>query len=552
MNRVALLLASTLSGVVLLSAAGASADTLTATSCDSLYGLAAGTMGTAASEKYFNPTTCAAYQYLLTRYVGGGGQGVTGLANPQVQGITMLNPTFAVNLANLMKAAESAGYPLKIESAYRTCAGQLKVNPRGYGGNCDLAPHTKGIAADFIYPDNGAKDECSSPAHDWLHQNASTYHLGLYNDLHTYVGGECNHVEATSGSTSGTPGPGGGSGAPQIHIPTPTPNPNITTTPGLGGPTLSGQVLAQDYECLVSTYPQPFYVTIAAGTPIPSYCLTGTIPQSPNTSAPYCSGTELIYSSGSAMSAQQCPYGCSYGMCMQASQQQPATAPSSPSSPTSGGSAPVSSGSTQPGVPGITTTPTVTTSTITSPTLLPSTGTSSAALLQALANPNQNSPATASTSVGTSLTNSILQQLSPSIAGVTYATPASSLFDPRLESGHGGSNPPTIGSSGFVTTTGSGYDIRTGTSPDNTVVQSAAGSPTQHADTFLSNDLDTGVMPYSGAPAGDTNKTRANTTQAMSILVGLKADLFGALQFLTSLLHLHSSTPAPALEQGGE
>ena len=86
----------------------AHADTLNATSCDTLYGLPTGTISTAASLQYMNPTVCAAYQDLISRY-NPGGCSATGFSNAKVQGITSLNNTFATNLDTMLKAADAAG-----------------------------------------------------------------------------------------------------------------------------------------------------------------------------------------------------------------------------------------------------------------------------------------------------------------------------------------------------------------------------------------------------------------------------------------------------------
>ncbi|MBM3271852.1 hypothetical protein FJY94_01030 [Candidatus Kaiserbacteria bacterium] len=151
-----------------------------------------------------------AKQFLITRYDPGPGSSI-GLSNPKRDGIMKLNDDFAVRLATMMKAGPST---LRIISAYRTCEGQLAVNPNGYGGDCSRAPHTHGIAVDFNY----GKNECSGATYQWVEQNAPRYNLGLYNQLHRrYVAGECNHIEPRGGVAGGTPGTPGTGATPSAQ-----------------------------------------------------------------------------------------------------------------------------------------------------------------------------------------------------------------------------------------------------------------------------------------------------------------------------------------------
>jgi hypothetical protein len=551
--------------------------TLDSTICNQLYGLPAGTIATAVSQQYFNPTSCAAYQFLITRYIGANGQGTKGLANPQVAGITSLNSTFATNLSNLMHAADAAGYRFLITSAYRTCAGQLAVNPTGYGGDCSKAVHTKGVAADFQYPDGGAKDECTGTAHDWLHKNADSYHIGLYDDLHSYVAGECNHVESTTAS-NGTLGPGAKTTAPTTPLQTITNalgitnantqqcppgytlqggicvdqsaqqsvqgDSNIYSIPGLGSTPQAGQVLSQDYPCLVTTNPI-YYIIIPAGTAIPPGCLNGASSVQNTTPQPCPPGYTLLggFCTQGPQSMQQIP---------QQSSQPGAGAGSSAVSgpvPTSAGiqASKNSTGNVA---------NQVSTSVITSPTLVPNLGTSTLALIQALANPPV---ATQNTATNTPIILSgaaidISQLQASGIPGVTYAQPTSNITGASGLNGNYGGNNSTVGNNGITTSAGTGYNTSDGTHSGTPITTGSANiiamtqTPTG-ADTFGpdTNKSSAGSIPSSSAAPN----VLTNTFNSTLVILGvLKNEILGALNFLSNYMH-----PAPSYvpkQTGGE
>jgi len=580
--------------LLLASAIFAHADTLTATSCDSLFNLPTGTISTASSAQYLNPTTCAAYQDLIKRYNPGTCSAV-GFSNAKVQGITSLNPTFAVNLDNMLKAGDAAGYHMMINSAFRSVAGEQCANPHGFGGNYSLSMHTKGLAADLQFPnDPNSRGGCdvgeNSAAYLWVQQNDSTYHLGPYDQLHGHVNNECNHVEAISGSTSGGIGPGGGATS-NTGMPQSTTAPAPYTTPGLGSTQapVPGQIMNQDYYCMISANPI-VTVSVPAGTPFPSGCLNGA--QSSSILQPYCSGNTIVYNyNGITTTGQACPFGCSNGACTQqcpagyisqngqcsptAQSTQPIGTGSSGSSPVSNGSSGQTSqtsgtsGSTQSssGTTGSSqtqtsgTTPTVNTSTITAPHLIANTGSSSQSFINSLLNP-QITGATTTTptsSTGTSVQNLLNSLMNPEITPGTSATtsPAS------ITLGTAGSNitqtePTTIPGVTVATPTSLYFQSGTIANGSNGNTNGNSGA-LPSADTFVSNNL-------SNTPVGSVTPTTQNTftSNALSILAGLKADLIGALQFLGSFINHQSSNPAPSstplgqqqiqpqLQQGGE
>ena len=299
------------------------APMLDSTLCNQLYGLPAGTIATTVSQQYLNPAVCAAMNDLISRYNPGSASSI-GLTNAKVQGITSLNSAFALNLDNMLKAADAAGYHITINSAYRTVAGEAAANPTA-AKNGFVSMHSKGLAADLQYPNDGnVLHECDgagtnlSPAYKWVSMNAGSYNIGLYDQLHSHVNGECNHVEAKS--SDGTQGPGNPGGA-GISVPQTTQTP-IYSIPGLGStPTtgMPGQISNQDSYCIVSTDPL-VTVPVPAGTPFPSGCFNSA--QTSSILQSYCSGNTIVYNfSGNPSAGQTCPAGCMNGACMQVNQQ---------------------------------------------------------------------------------------------------------------------------------------------------------------------------------------------------------------------------------------
>ncbi len=143
-----------------------------------------------------------AKQDLLPRYQPGGDSMKCG-ANIVTEGITRLNPNFAVRLANMLKNAEAAtGSKFGINSAYRCPEAQLSANPNGYGGNPYGSPHVRGLAVDLIYPGGGTKYDCSSPGYQWvIAHSQKEFGIAQYDQIHNHVNGECNHIEDTTGAT---------------------------------------------------------------------------------------------------------------------------------------------------------------------------------------------------------------------------------------------------------------------------------------------------------------------------------------------------------------
>src|SRR3989338_8768406 len=158
--------------------------------CDKLFNLPQGTITRAADAKVMSPEVCAAYQFLISRYTPGP-RSSKGLSNPKVDGITGLNPDFAVALARMLNAAPY----MMINSAYRTKEGQGSVNPD--------SNHTYGCAVDLGY----AQSNCgSSQCQFVLREGPSTYGL----QIRMKYDPEWNHVEPVNVQQCRAKGPGGG------------------------------------------------------------------------------------------------------------------------------------------------------------------------------------------------------------------------------------------------------------------------------------------------------------------------------------------------------
>lgn len=174
--------------------------------------------------KYLNEKKCQAYLHLKSVYVPGG----CSATYDAKDGITSLNYQFAENLYNMLQAAKSAGYILKITSAYRRPEAQKCANPNGFGGDPNGSLHTKGLAADLQYPDalgtsaKGCDVGSTSPSYEWIKTNGSKFGVNLYNQNghRTYVKGECNHVEIINpDAASGGLGPSGVGTGPIAQTP---------------------------------------------------------------------------------------------------------------------------------------------------------------------------------------------------------------------------------------------------------------------------------------------------------------------------------------------
>jgi len=179
--------------------------------CNQLFGFQKGTILMEDAKKTMNPEVCEAYAFLISRYNPGPRSSV-GLANPRVEGITKLNPDFAVALAKMLRDAPAMG----INSAYRTPAGQGSKNPQ--------SNHIYGCAADLGY----SQGNCSSAHCQWVLRNAPSY--GIH--IRMKYSPEWNHVEPIAKDACRNNGPG--VGAPVANAPSSGLADSIRQSAGLG------------------------------------------------------------------------------------------------------------------------------------------------------------------------------------------------------------------------------------------------------------------------------------------------------------------------------
>jgi hypothetical protein len=303
---------------------------------------------------------------------------------------------------------------------------------------------------------------------------------------------------------------------------------SIYSTPGVGSTPQAGQILSQDSYCLVSTNPIITY-PVPAGTPYPSGCLNG---------AQTTCSTGYVLSNGVCTPQQSCPAGYTLvnGFCSQMQQQQAAQpAAAQATTPASTASTPTSTAA--PATSGTTATQGVSTSGITAPTLVPNLGgTTTAALLEELANPQ--APAQAATNTPITLSGAatdISELEATAMPGVTSAVPTGSLFvsgasTANPQSGASASVGTNDGGNTITTTSGTGYDIQgdTGTAPgvapgtENDIASTQAPS----ADTFGSGSAS------NNQPTAFVGGPSTFTTSVLSTLAVLKGEVIGAIDFL--------------------
>ncbi len=277
--------------------------TVNPSACNELFGLPAGQMQRPDDKRVMSPEVCSAYKFLISRYTPGPRSSV-GLRNPKVEGITRLNPDFAVALAKMLSKAPY----MTIVSAYRTAEGQGSKNPQ--------SNHTYGCAADLGY----LQSTCSQVQCQWVIKNAPAD--GLH--IRMKYSPEWNHIEPINVQVCRAGGPGGG-----ITPGQPSTDPSPWLEDETGGeyyplpPTTPTSGIADRFRQAIGMQTQPAPVgtpsTIAApaATPAPSNLPLPT--QSQFCLPEYtCSGSTLMYkNSFCAVQAQrECPGGCQSGACV--------------------------------------------------------------------------------------------------------------------------------------------------------------------------------------------------------------------------------------------
>ena len=486
--------------------------------------------------------------------------------------ISCLNAQFAEKLQKLMQAVPG-GVPT-ITSAYRDIASEQKNIQTGAASlsNPCQSYHLHGLAADF--------NNSSKQTMQWLRENASAYGLSPVTNANPSTGctasGFCDtgHIQMAgaipAGDQCGVCNASGSGTLPANSVQTPSsaitqavqqffgPQAGITQTPGLGanGPSsgvtqLPGGIQAY---CVATTIMyQDSSGNVTQGQICPSGCQNGMCVQ-----AQQCvsNGSSLVltsscqstqcptgYTSNNGLCVQQqCPSGYTMvnGLCnqtpQQAQQQQTQPTPTQSTTPaTPPSTAATTPASTQTLSPSNTqSTDGVTTSSITSPTLVPNLGTSTIAQIQAFANPSPTNAITTTAATETPITLSgaaqDITQLQPtSSPSVTYAQSPSSLS----QNGQPGSN-SGAGTNGITTTSGTGYDTAGGTNGGNSnsgpayaTGDIASTQPAPGTNTFASGNL-------SNSPAAPSYLAPSTFSSALAILGVLKNEVLGALQFLST------------------
>lgn len=159
-------------------AAAPGGNTTVPASCQKLFGLKTDAMVREADRILMTPEVCAAYEELIRRY-NPGHCSQKGLSDPRVEGITRLNPSFAVALAKTLK--EMPGN-VGIISAFRTPEAQNCV-----GNGATMSNHKVGCAVDLSWDQNS----CGSGACQWMLQNGSS--KGVH--IRMQHAPEWNHIE---------------------------------------------------------------------------------------------------------------------------------------------------------------------------------------------------------------------------------------------------------------------------------------------------------------------------------------------------------------------
>jgi len=201
--------------------------------CNQFFNLSAGTARFPWDGKYLNDEYCAAIKDLVARY-NPGECSSKGFSNPKVEGITKLNPEFAVALSKQLRAIGN----VTIISAYRSKEGQQCANP-----SAPDSSHTYGCAVDL----GSSKNECDATCQK-IKATGGTYGIAIRADATTCklgsTPGECNHVEPTNYQACKAKQPSGG------VVPGPVAGTGTGTGTGTGStPAKTFGVVTEDYNC---------------------------------------------------------------------------------------------------------------------------------------------------------------------------------------------------------------------------------------------------------------------------------------------------------------
>lgn len=232
--------------------------------CNEVFGLPDGTIMQGVDKSVVaNAEACEAYKFLISRYQIGSRSAPC--IKTKAQGITGLNPDFAIALAKLLKKAPAH---LMVISALRPRACQGSVNSE--------SNHIYGCAVDLGYDQNS----CSSSICQWIRANVASEGL----QIRMPYAPEWNHIEPADTQKCRSKSPGGG------IVPGSTPPSSFPT--GVSAPTggtNKNNPFANPYNPtqlsnLINGQPPPNEFPSSAPTSVPS---DGGMPGTPTgTSAP--------------------------------------------------------------------------------------------------------------------------------------------------------------------------------------------------------------------------------------------------------------------------
>lgn len=176
-------------------------------------------MGRPIDQKFINNEVCSAYQFLIERYTIG--ERSAACIKSKAEGITGLNPDFAVRLAKLLK---DAPVYIGINSALRPRACQGSTNPE--------SNHVYGCAVDLGY----SQSSCDSAACQWILRNAPQEPYKIH--IRMKYSREWNHVEPLDRESCRA----GKAGDPSIPSPAPSAAFSQAVRQAFGLPTQQNQV----------------------------------------------------------------------------------------------------------------------------------------------------------------------------------------------------------------------------------------------------------------------------------------------------------------------
>ena len=153
-----------------------------------------------------------------------------------------------------------------------------------------------------------------TPSYLWIQQHASSFGIGLYNQLHSRVPGECNHVEASGTVVMSRSGPKPIAGVTPLSMGTSSDSGET----GESVPHASNSPQPQQTQTANACTDNPYSLYCAQQTTSTNRCMDGSVP----TVTGYVNGSPIYQCS----QQQSCPSGyilsSSNGTCLQSATSQ--------------------------------------------------------------------------------------------------------------------------------------------------------------------------------------------------------------------------------------